>query len=481
VDEPQLLWTACAGVLREQVSEAVWLSSFANVTALSDDGARFVLSVPSPWVKQRIESRYLDLVRAALADVGAARSDLHIEIRSDGAEAENLTADPLDVLGFARQDDDATSRTEPQGDGIRGNGMQNNGAHIVDQPLRERSGDTLNPKYTFDAFVIGSSNRFAHAAALTVAERPGLAYNPLFVYGDAGLGKTHLLQAIGHYVHENYRGYRVRYVSSETFLNEFVDSIRTGVGDSFKRRYRGVDVLMVDDIQFFERGKETLEEFFHTFNALHETGRQIVLSSDRRPDDLPALEDRLRTRFKAGLVTDIQPPDLETRLAILRKKAESQSAQVSDAVLEYIATHITDNIRELEGALTRVQAYASLYNEPMSVESAERVLRDLLDDRQPRVITSERIVEASSKMFGLSEAELLSSSRTRPLVLARQIAMYVCRENTDLSFPQIAKAFGKSDHTTVIHAVQKIERQMSEKRQIYDLVNELTQLIKNST
>ncbi len=263
--------------------------------------------------------------------------------------------------------------------------------------------------------MIGSSNRFAHAAALTVAERPGLAYNPLFVYGDAGLGKTHLLQAIGHYVHENYRGYRVRYVSSETFLNEFVDSIRTGVGDSFKRRYRGVDVLMVDDIQFLERGKETLEEFFHTFNALHETGRQIVLSSDRRPDDLPALEDRLRTRFKAGLVTDIQPPDLETRLAILRKKSESHPAQISDAVLEYIATHITDNIRELEGALTRCPAYASLYNEPMSVESAERVLRDLLDDRQPRVITTERILEATTKMFGLSQDELLSSSRTRPL------------------------------------------------------------------
>jgi chromosomal replication initiator protein len=238
---------------------------------------------------------------------------------------------------------------------------------------------------------------------------------------------------------------------------------------------------MVDDIQFLERGKETLEEFFHTFNALHETGRQIVLSSDRRPDDLPALEDRLRTRFKAGLVTDIQPPDLETRLAIVRKKSESHPAQISDAVLEYIATHITDNIRELEGALTRVSAYASLYNEPMSVESAERVLRDLLDDRQPRVITTERILEATTKMFGLSRDELLSSSRTRPLVNARQIAMYVCRELTDLSFPQIAKAFGKSDHTTVIHAVQKIERQMGEKRQIYDQDNELTQLIRNAT
>ena len=303
----------------------------------------------------------------------------------------------------------------------------------------------------------------------------------MFVYGDAGLGKTHLLQAIGHYVHENYRGYRVRYVSSETFLSEFVDSIRTGVADSFKRRYRGVDVLLVDDIQFFEGKKETLEEFFHTFNALHETGRQLVLSSDRRPDDWPALEDRLRTRFKSGLVTDIQPPDLETRLAILRKKAEGQATLIPDVVLEYIATHITDNIRELEGALTRISAFTSLYNEPLSVELAQRVLGDLLSDRQPRVITADRILEATTKLFDLSREELLSASRTRPLVIARQIAMYVCRELTDLSFPQIAKAFGKSDHTTVIHAVQKIEKLMGEKRQIYDQVNELTQLIKNAT
>jgi chromosomal replication initiator protein len=468
VSDAQLLWTSCAGVLREQVSEAVWLSSFAEASALRIDDERLVLSVPSPWVKERIESRYLEMVRAALADVGA-KYDIDIEVRPDAADA--LPANDEDV--FARATDgpsavtaEARAVTEVATSTDRGG---------------PRSGDTLNPRYTFDAFVIGSSNRFAHAAALTVAERPGLAYNPLFVYGDAGLGKTHLLQAIGHYVHENYRGYRVRYVSSETFLSEFVDSIRTGVGDSFKRRYRGVDVLLVDDIQFFEGKKETLEEFFHTFNALHETGRQLVLSSDRRPDDWPALEDRLRTRFKSGLVTDIQPPDLETRLAILRKKAEGQTTLIPDGVLEYIATHITDNIRELEGALTRISAFTSLYNEPLSVELAQRVLGDLLSDRQPRVITAERILEATTKLFGLSREELLSSSRTRPLVIARQIAMYVCRELTDLSFPQIAKAFGKSDHTTVIHAVQKIEKLMGEKRQIYDQVNELTQLIKNAT
>ena len=313
-----------------------------------------------------------------------------------------------------------------------------------------------------------------------MAERPGLAYNPLFVYGDSGLGKTHLLQAVGHYVHENYRGYRVRYVSSETFLNDFVDAIRTGVVDAFKRRYRGVDLLLVDDIQFFEGKKETLEEFFHTFNALHELGRQVVLSSDRRPDDLPALEDQLRSRFKAGLVTDIQPPDLETRLAILRKKAEGQTSSFPNDVLTYIATHITDSVRELEGALTRVAAFTAVYNRPLSIELAEEVLGDLLSDRQPRMITPDVIVEATSKLFGISREELLSSSRTRPLVNARQIAMYVCRELTDLSFPQIAKAFGKSDHTTVIHAVNKIEKQMAERRQVYDHVNELTQLVKSA-
>jgi chromosomal replication initiator protein len=430
-----------------------------------------VLSVPSPWVKERIESRYLEMVRAALADVGA-KYDIDIEVRPDAAEA----IPTLDDETFGRPD-----ATVPTAHHASGDASSDDSRDHRDERASHRSGDTLNPRYTFDAFVIGSSNRFAHAAALTVAERPGLAYNPLFVYGDAGLGKTHLLQAIGHYVHENYRGYRVRYVSSETFLSEFVDSIRTGVADSFKRRYRGVDVLLVDDIQFFEGKKETLEEFFHTFNALHETGRQLVLSSDRRPDDWPALEDRLRTRFKSGLVTDIQPPDLETRLAILRKKAEGQTTLIPDVVLEYIATHITDNIRELEGALTRISAFTSLYNEPLTVELAQRVLGDLLSDRQPRVITADRILEATTKMFDMPREELLSSSRTRPLVIARQIAMYVCRELTDLSFPQIAKAFGKSDHTTVIHAVQKIEKLMGEKRQIYDQVNELTQLIKNAT
>lgn len=472
--EAQILWTACGEVLREQVSETVWSSTFSDVVAVNGSEAELALAVPSPWVKDRIETRYLHLIRAALSDVGATGVDVRVEIRPAAPPDAALSGwdEP-----FGRSGPDAGAAPEDhapagQGHGRLPFGVIDGGRDTIPRP------EGLNPRYTFEAFVIGASNRFAQAAALAVAERPGVSYNPLFIYGEAGLGKTHLLQAIGHFVQENYPGYRVRYVSSETFLNEFVDSIRTGVSDSFKRRYRGVDVLMIDDIQFFEGKKETLEEFFHTFNSLHDAGRQVVLSSDRRPDDWKGLEERLRTRFKSGLVIDVQPPDFETRLAILQRKAEGQPSHVPQPVLEYIAAHITDNIRELEGALTRVTAFVNLYNEPLSMELAERVLGDLLTSRQPRVITPDRILDATSQMFELSVEELLSSSRTRPLVNARQIAMYVCRVLTDLSYPQIAKAFCKSDHTTVMHAVSKIEKQMGEKHQIYDQVDELLQLIK---
>ncbi|MGI8662206.1 MAG: chromosomal replication initiator protein DnaA [Acidimicrobiales bacterium] len=477
VGDAQLLWNSCATLLREQVSDAVWQSTFALVEPLGCDGELLQLAVPSAWVKERIETRYADLVRHALVDVHAEGTDLDVVVRPNAGEGGATGDDVLALPGFGDDASDAGDQVPAPAPTRRVAAPA--GSEPAARPFGDRSGDTLNPRYTFEAFVIGSSNRFAHAAALTVAERPGMAYNPLFVYGDAGLGKTHLLQAVGHYVQENYRGYRVRYVSSETFLNEFVDSIRSGVQDSFKRRYRGVDLLLVDDIQFFEGKEGALEEFFHTFNALHESGRQVVLSSDRRPDDLPTLEDRLRSRFKSGLVTDIQPPDLETRLAILRKKAYGQTTIFPDDVLVYIAANITDSVRELEGALTRVAAFTSVYNKPLSVELAEEVLGDLLADRQPRMITADLILQAASKLFALPIDELLSASRTRPLVQARQTAMYVCRELTDLSYPQIAKAFGKSDHTTVIHAVNKIEKQMVEKRQVYDQVNDLTQIIKN--
>jgi chromosomal replication initiator protein len=329
-------------------------------------------------------------------------------------------------------------------------------------------------------FRTGASNRFAQAAALAVAETPARSYNPLFIYGVAGLGKTHLLHAIAHYVHQNYPAYKVRYVSTEAFLNEYVEGIRTNNMAAFKRKYRENEVLLVDDIQFME-GKEGLqEEFFHTFNQLHGANRQIVLSSDRPPRAIATLEDRLRSRFEWGLITDIKPPDLETRLAILGKKAEREPQPVPDETLEFIATHITNNIRELEGALIRVSAFASLNRAPLTPELAAEVLGDVLSDNQPRAITAQVILDATSKMFGFSVDELQGKSRRRPLVIARQVGMYVCRELTDLSYPAIAREYGGRDHTTVIHAVEKIGALMKERRQIYDQVTELISSIRSS-
>ncbi len=339
----------------------------------------------------------------------------------------------------------------------------------------------LNPKYTFDTFVIGSSNRFPHAAAVAVAEAPGKAYNPLLVYGDSGLGKTHLLHAIGHYVRSLYTGAKVRYVSSEEFTNEFINAIRDDRQDRFKRRYRDVDVLLIDDIQFLEGKTQTQEEFFHTFNTLHNANKQIVLTSDRAPKRLEALEDRLRNRFEWGLITDVQPPDLETRIAILRKKAERETTPKPHDVLEFIATHITDNIRELEGALTRVAAFATLTKEPLSVELARRVLADLLTERQPRPITPALVLDATSKLFAFSVEDIIGRARTRDLVDARHIAMYVCRQltNPPLSYPQIARAFGGRDHTTVMNAVQRIERDMKERHKTFDRVEQLRAVVRN--
>lgn len=338
--------------------------------------------------------------------------------------------------------------------------------------------DIAEPRYSFEAFVIGASNRFAHAAALSVAEQPGRSYNPLFIHGHAGLGKTHLLQAIAHYVRNVYPRSTVRYVATETFLNQFVEAIRTNTPNDFKRRYREIDVLLLDDIQFIEGREGLQEELFHTFNQLHDANRQIVLSSDRPPDAMSTLEDRLRSRFKMGLITDIQPPDFETRLAIVRKKAERETATIPADVLEFIATHIKDNIRELEGALTRVAAYSSLNDVQLSADIAEQVLVDLVGDTQPRVITPQLILDATADMFGYPIDEIIGKSRRRPLVTARQVAMYVFRELTDLSFPAIAREFGGRDHTTVIHAVDKISVLMKERRQIYDQVTELMQTIR---
>ncbi|MGH6657819.1 MAG: chromosomal replication initiator protein DnaA [Actinocrinis sp.] len=337
----------------------------------------------------------------------------------------------------------------------------------------------LNPKYLFETFVIGSSNRFAHAAAVAVAEAPAKAYNPLFIYGDSGLGKTHLLHAIGHYTRSLYPGTKVRYVSTEEFTNDFINAIRDGKQDLLRRRYRDVDILMIDDIQFLENKEGTQEEFFHTFNALHNSNKQIVISSDRPPKQLTTLEDRLRSRFEWGLITDVQPPELETRIAILRKKAAQEGLNAPPEVLEFIASKISTNIRELEGALIRVTAFASLNRAPVDFPLAEAVLRDLIPDSGGSEITAATIMAQTATYFGLSIEDLCGTSRSRVLVTARQIAMYLCRELTDLSLPKIGQQFGGRDHTTVMHADRKIRSLMAERRSIYNQVTELTNRIKS--
>lgn len=463
VGEAEHLWESCRKSLRSQVSDAVWSSTFQDALPLSLDAHELVLTVPSALVKDRVEGRYLALVEGVVEDIGGSHLDVAIHVSTGAADAERAE-NPFDTM-LAAEPGRPTAAVAPEGSNA----------------LSARRWAEVRPSLTFDGFVIGPSNRFAHAAALAVAETPGRSYNPLFIYGDAGLGKTHLLQAIAHYVGENYPDYRVKYVSSETFLNEFVDSIRTNTSAEFKRRYRENDVLLVDDIQFLEGRKETQEEFFHTFNALHEGRRQLVLSSDRPPDAISTLENRLRSRFKMGLTTDIQPPDLETRLAILHKKAEGEPRPIPDEILAFIAENIIDNIRELEGALNRVSALANLVREPLTLDVAEKHLHDILGERQPRPITPQIILEATADMFDFTIEDIKGKSRRRPLVTARQIGMYVSRELTDLSYPAIAREFGGRDHTTVMHAVEKIKALMKERRQIYDQVTELVQRIRKGS
>ncbi|WP_370634297.1 chromosomal replication initiator protein DnaA [Demequina sp. TTPB684] len=338
----------------------------------------------------------------------------------------------------------------------------------------------LNPRYTFDTFVPGSSNRFAHAAALAVAESPGKTYNPLFIYGDSGLGKTHLLHAIGHYTRQIKPQTRVRYVNSEEFTNDFINSIRDDRSLSFKRTYREVDVLLVDDIQFLQGKEQTLEEFFHTFNALHNAGKHVVITSDVSPRNLNGIEERMRTRFEWGLMTDVQPPDLETRIAILRKKAQADDVQAPPDVLEYIASNITSNIRELEGALIRVTAFAALNKQQVDLSLAQVVLKDLISDDDSE-ITASSIIGKTAEYFGITMEELTGTSRSRVFVTARQIAMYLCRQLTDLSLPKIGEHFGGKDHTTVMYAVKKVEDQIAQRRQMYNQVNEIHARIKQQS
>ena len=341
-------------------------------------------------------------------------------------------------------------------------------------PVASRSDTRLNPKYTFDNFVIGQSNRFAHAAAVAVAEAPAKAYNPLFVYGDSGLGKTHLLHAIGEYAMSLYSGIRVRYVSSEEFTNDFINSIANNRGSAFQARYRDVDVLLIDDIQFLQGRAETQEAFFHTFNQLHDHDKQVVITSDVPPKHLTGFEDRMRSRFEWGLITDVQAPDLETRIAILRKKAQSERLHIPDEVLEYIATVVSSNIRELEGALIRVSAFASLNRSTLDMSLAQTVLRDIVDQDDTAAVSPTDIITATAQYFKLTVDDLYGSSRSQSVAIARQIAMYLCRERTSLSLPKIGQLFGNRDHTTVMYAYKKISDLMKERRSIYNQVSEIT-------
>jgi chromosomal replication initiator protein len=388
---------------------------------------------------------------------------------------------PFDV-GPDRYDLDRAERAD------RNSGPSGGSGNHDDRPVRHRAPTRpqaeparLNPKYTFETFVIGASNRFAHAAAVAVAEAPAKAYNPLFVYGESGLGKTHLLHAIGHYAQNLYPGVRVRYVNSEEFTNDFINSIRDDKASAFQRRYRDVDVLLIDDIQFLQGKVQTQEEFFHTFNTLHNANKQVVITSDLPPKQLAGFEERMRSRFEWGLITDVQPPDLETRIAILRKKAIGERLEVRDDVMEYIASRISTNIRELEGALIRVTAFASLNRQQVDLSLAEIVLKDLIPADHTPEITSATIMAQTALYFSLSMEDLCGASRSRVLVNARQIAMYLCRELTDLSLPKIGQQFGGRDHTTVIHADRKIRTLMAERRSTYNQVTELTNRIKQTS
>jgi chromosomal replication initiator protein len=441
-DAVHQLWTRSLEALRREVSEGNFSAWLAHIQLVGIDGNTVVLGAPNPFTKEWVETRYLGIVKNALAEAAGRQLDVVLVAR------EPTLPDEVEVTPPHPPPDDAHA------DRLH-----------------------LHPKYTFDSFVIGSSNRFAHAAALAVAEGPAQAYNPLFIYGGAGLGKTHLLHAIGHYVRECHPRLIARYVSTEQFMNEFIVALQRRTIPDFHSRYRAADVLLIDDIQFLEGKERTQEEFFHTFNALHPKS-QIIITSDRPPKKIPTLEERLRTRFEWGLITDIQPPDLETRLAILQKKAQTEHLGVPPDAMSFIASRIQTNIRELEGALIRVAAYASLTRSEPTVELAQGVLQSLLPDAAEARVTPDLVISVTAEYFDVSSDEIRSSSRSRPLVNARQMAMYLVRELTDLSLPKIGERFGGRDHSTVVHATNKVRREMQEQQSSYEQVRELTARIR---
>ena len=425
----------------------------------SDGTTNLLVAAPNAFAKDVLETRLRALVSEVLTRELGEKTNIAVTI-DETLEAIDLPAPDVDIeivparAGTGREDVATQSSS------------------------KSTESSQLNPRYIFETFVIGASNRFAHAAAVAVAEAPAKAYNPLFIYGESGLGKTHLLHAIGAYAKELYGSVRVRYVSSEEFTNDFINSIRDDKASAFQRRYRDLDILLVDDIQFLENKERTQEEFFHTFNTLYNANKQIIISSDRPPKQLTTLEDRLRSRFEWGLITDIQPPELETRIAILRKKAAQDKLNAPDDVLEYIASKISTNIRELEGALIRVTAFASLNRQGVDLGLAEIVLKDLIPNDASSEVTASTIMAQTASYFSLTIDDLCGTSRSRVLVNARQIAMYLCRELTELSLPKIGQTFGGRDHTTVMHADRKIRQLMAERRSIYNQVTELTNRIK---
>jgi len=451
------IWSAVLGHLDGDDRVSPQMQGFLNLAVPQGVmGGTLYLDVPNDLTAAQINKRMRAPIMEALAriDMDPAASTFRVVVNPELAG--NHMSAPLPVY----EDRSPATREQP----------------VPDPPasFSSRSDTRLNPKYTFDNFVIGQSNRFAHAAAVAVAEAPAKAYNPLFIYGDSGLGKTHLLHAIGDYALSLYTGVRVRYVSSEEFTNDFINSIANNRGSAFQARYRDVDILLIDDIQFLQGRAETQEAFFHTFNTLHDHDKQVVITSDVAPKHLTGFEDRMRSRFEWGLITDVQAPDLETRIAILRKKAQSERLQIPDEVLEYIATVVSSNIRELEGALIRVSAFASLNRSTLDMSLAQTVLRDIIDQAEDNVVSPTDIINATAAYFKLTVDDLYGSSRSQAVATARQIAMYLCRERTSLSLPKIGQLFGNRDHTTVMYAYKKISDLMKERRSLYNQVTEIT-------
>lgn len=485
------IWEEALGIVKTQLNTPTFKTMFENTYPLSLSNGVLMISAPNAFVKEWLEARHRQiLIQALLAVTGEGLGiEFVVDVQPAGRladagaakleAAETKSSSPASPISAVPADKGPSQTTflENKAPSQRPLGAPAKSFLDTDVPARPLA-RFLNPKYTFDSFVIGSSNRFAHAAALAVAEKPSRAYNPLFIYGGVGLGKTHLLQAVGDYVLRHYSTMKVRYVTSERILNDFINSLRDKRIDHFRKRYRENDVLLVDDIQFLAGKEGFQEEFFHTFNTLYEAQKQIVISSDRPPKDIAALEDRLRNRFEWGLITDIQPPNLETRIAILKKKAQAGNLVIPDAVCDYIASRVQSNIRELEGALIRVVAYSSHTKTAIALDMAEELLREVFPTRETRPISIQMIQSEVCRFFNMSKVELISSKRSQSIVYPRQIAMYLARELTDLSLPRIGQEFGGRDHTTVLHATTKIERIITEQREVYNQIQELINQIK---